>query len=131
MHYAFNTNRDMPFWRHCREKTDLAGAARFVDHYRENGPTSLWQPTMMESFHPFGVGGHAAVLLGQAVPFVRTSTATDSERKLWAQRVRQWDESARRAIAVKEALAVVRSPKWRWVTPQSASSFAHRHAVEF
>jgi tryptophan halogenase len=120
IHYRFNTARDTPFWGHCRVHTDLAGAAPVVEYYRENGPTPLWQPTLMDAFDLFGVGGYSALLLGQKVPFHRAAAPTESEQRLWADRRRQWDEAARRAMTVKEALAVVRSPKWKWIAPQRA-----------
>jgi tryptophan halogenase len=114
VHYKFNTALDTPFWRHCRQDTDLAGAARVVEYYRENGPGSLWSPTMFDAFESFGSGGYAALLLGQKVPFQRTHEPTERERALWAERRRKWDEAARRAMTVNEALAAIRSPKWRW-----------------
>jgi tryptophan halogenase len=119
-HYAFNSALDTPFWRHCREHTDLAGAAPVVDYYRENGPTPLWEPTMMDRFEPFGVGGYAVLLLGQKVPFHRVAPPTEADRRLLSERRRQWDDAARRAMTVKEATAVVRSPKWKWLAAQSA-----------
>ena len=114
VHYRFNTALDTPFWRHCREHTDLAGAAPVVEFYRENGPTSLWAPTLFEPFEAFGPGGYAALLLGQKVPLQRTYAPTEREAALWAERRRKWDEAARRALTVKEALAAIRSPKWKW-----------------
>ena len=121
VHYAFNAALDTPFWRHCRAETDLAGARPIVDYFRENGPSPLWQPTLMNAFEPFGVGGYSAILLGQKVPFERVSSPSESERSVWSDRRRRWQEAARRAMTVKEALAVVRSPKWKWVSPQHAA----------
>ena len=118
--YAFNTAIETPFWRHCRAHTDLAGAAPIVEYYRENGPTPLWQPTLMDAFDPFGVGGYAALLLGQKVPFHRVVEPSEVERRLWAQRRRDWEDAARRAMTVQEALAVVRSPNWKWLAPTHA-----------
>jgi tryptophan halogenase len=115
VHYAFNAALDTPFWRHCREHTDLAGARAIVDYYRENGPSPLWQPTLMDAYDPFGVGGYSTLLLGQKIPFRQASQVSDTERAAWADLRRRWLESARRAMTVKEALAVVRSPKWKWI----------------
>ena len=41
LHYKFNRRLKTPFWKHCREKTDLGGAERIVDYFRENGPSIL------------------------------------------------------------------------------------------
>jgi tryptophan halogenase len=114
VHYAFNAVLDTAFWRHCRENTDLSGARRIVEYYRENGPTPLWQPTMMDAFDLFGVGGYSTLLLGQKVPFHRTFTPSESEQRLWSEKRRQWHDAAKRAMTVKEALQTIRSPKWRW-----------------
>ena len=114
IHYRFNTARDTPFWRHCREHTDLAGAERIVAYYRENGPSLLWQPTLMDPYDPFGIGGYSVLLMGQGVAFDRAGPDSESDRRLWAERLRQWDGAARRGMTVGDALAVVRSPKWRW-----------------
>jgi len=86
-----------------------------------NARAPLWQPTLMNAFEPFGVGGYSAILLGQKVPFERVSSPSESERSVWSDRRRRWQEAARRAMTVKEALAVVRSPKWKWVSPQHAA----------
>ena len=42
-HYRFNTRLDNAFWRECREKVDLVGAADFVEYFKENGPSVLWR----------------------------------------------------------------------------------------
>ncbi|MGV3531307.1 MAG: tryptophan 7-halogenase, partial [Chthoniobacteraceae bacterium] len=39
LHYKMNTMLDTPFWRHCREDTDLSGLDGLLEFYRENGPT--------------------------------------------------------------------------------------------
>lgn len=39
IHYRFNTRLDTPFWQHCRAECDVAGAAEFMEVYREHGPS--------------------------------------------------------------------------------------------
>ena len=41
LHYRYNSARDTPFWRTCREETNLGEVAGFVDFFRENGPSVL------------------------------------------------------------------------------------------
>jgi tryptophan halogenase len=114
VHYRFNTHRDTPFWRHCREHTDLAGAAPLVEFFKENGPSGLWRPTMLDSFDPFGTGGYATLLLGQKVPYQRTHEPSAEEIETWRRLRQGWDQAAAKAMTVKEALEVVRSPRWKW-----------------
>ena len=64
-----------------------------------------------------GVSGYATLLTGMRVPYRRTYTPTDRERKFWDDRRQQLRKAAGAAMTVKEALAAVRSPKWRWADP--------------
>src|SRR5438552_12162174 len=41
-HYRFNHHLSTPFWRHCQNETDLAGARPMVEYYQEYGPTGTW-----------------------------------------------------------------------------------------
>jgi tryptophan halogenase len=117
LHYKFNTRLDTPFWRECREKTDLAGAEPVVDYYRENGPTSLLKDMVLDPVDQFGVGGYHALLLGMNVPHDRPHTPTDREAAAWAARRQRFDEVAGRGMTVREALDVIRSPRWQWTAP--------------
>ncbi len=44
LHYRLNTRLDTPFWRHCREDTDVSGLAPLLEFYEENGPTHSRTP---------------------------------------------------------------------------------------
>jgi tryptophan halogenase len=115
VHYKFNTRRDTPFWRACRADTDLAGAARPVAFFQENGPSGYWAPTMFDPFDAFGAAGYATLLVGMRVSYTGKHTASEGERKYMEVRRRGNQELARRAMGVREALDVIRSPRWRWV----------------
>ena len=114
VHYKFNTRLDTPFWRACRETTDLASAAPLVEFYRENGPSGFWGQLQLEPFDQFGTAGYVALLVGQKVPYRAAYTPTEPERKAWAERCRKHREQAARALTVREALAAIRSPRWNW-----------------
>ena len=114
MHYKYNTRLDTPFWRECRERTDLAGAERVVAYYQDNGPSLLHRTTIHDPHDQFQNGGYVALLLGMRVPFRRTYTPPERERKHWAAFRQKQDEVARRAMTVREALDVIRSPRWNW-----------------
>ena len=58
VHYRFNTRLDTPFWRHCREHCDLAGAAPALESYHENGPSSYFEQTVFERPDQFGLAGY-------------------------------------------------------------------------
>ncbi len=121
IHYKFNTRLDTPFWRECREKTDLAGAEPVVQYYRENGPGGLWRDTFLDPLDQFGVGGYYALLLGMRVPHDRPHAPTETELKAWDARRRRHQEAARYGMTVAEALDVVRSPQWRWTAPDAGA----------
>lgn len=113
IHYKYNTRLQTPFWRECREKTDLAGAQPIVDYYRENGPCSYWVSTLFNGGDQFGFAGYVTLLMGQQVPF-RKTPPTEAERKIWQSRRQRNKDAALGAMTVKEALDVIHSPKWTW-----------------
>ncbi len=115
IHYKFNTRLDTPFWRECREKTDLAGAEGVVDYYRENGPAPYWGSMLFPGHDQFGLAGYFALLIGQRVPFRKSYAAADWEKRIWESRRQRNRQAALAAMTVKEALDVLNSPKWTWV----------------
>ena len=114
VHYRFNARRDTPYWAHCRNETDLAGAGDVVEFYRWNGPSLLAQDILLDKFDQFGLSGYYAMLVGQRVPHQAPYEPSDAERAAWAQRSARMDEVARNAVPVAEALAAVRGPGWKW-----------------
>jgi tryptophan halogenase len=115
VHYKFNTRLDTDFWRHCREATDIGAAQRIVEVYQEHGPTSHWEPTLFDPFDSFQQIGYVALLVGQKVPYHTNYRATEQELRIWENQQQQYQQAAVRAMSVKEALAAIRSPKWKWV----------------
>jgi tryptophan halogenase len=114
LHYKFNDRLDTPFWRECREKTDLGGAAEFVDYYRENGPSALWYKTLLNPDDQFQMEGYLAMLVGQRVPYHTGYVIPEHERRAWAFEVRRFEAAARAGYDVPEALAAVRDPRFQW-----------------
>jgi tryptophan 7-halogenase len=113
VHYKFNTRIDSPFWRHCLEHTDLAGAQEIVEVYQENGPTSFWAPSLIDPANQFGLSGYFAMLIGQKVPHRNAYSPSADELKAWADFTQKNDSMARQGLTVKESLAAVRSPNWQ------------------
>jgi tryptophan halogenase len=115
VHYKFNTRSDSPFWRECREKTDLAGAADVAAYYQENGPDAFWGPTLLNNPHDqFAHTGYVTMLLGMKVPYRRTWAPTAEDRAKFETLRNAYRQMARNAATVREALAAIRSPAWKW-----------------
>jgi tryptophan halogenase len=114
IHYKYNTRLDTPFWRAARADTELGRAAPIMEYYHENGPSSLWQPTLFDDFDQFKLGGYASMLVGMRVPYRRTHAPTDAELRTWEGKRRRFKEAALRAMTVREALDAIASPRWRW-----------------
>jgi tryptophan halogenase len=114
LHYKFNDRLDTPFWRECREKTDLCGAAEFVEYYRENGPSLLWYKTLLNPDDQFQMEGYLAMLVGQRVPYRSEFVPPDAERRAFEWQQRTFEAQARGGYNVRDALAVVRSPQFQW-----------------
>ena len=114
LHYKFNDRLDTPFWRECREKTDIRGAEEVVAVYRENGPSVLWGQTVLKPFDQFQMEGYLAMLVGQQVPCEAAYTPDAAERQQWEKHQRLFQAQARAAYGVREALALVRSPQFQW-----------------
>ncbi len=112
VHYAFNTRLDTPFWRACRSDTDLAGAAKVVDWYRENGPSSMVKGVLVPETNQFGLEGYLALLTGQQVPYRRLASPTDAERTAWQKHRESAAVTARASLTVEQALAAMRRAGW-------------------
>jgi tryptophan halogenase len=114
IHYKFNTGVDTPFWRECREKCDLGGAADIAGYYQENGPGTYHHLTLLNRLSQFGLEGYWALLIGQKVPCRRPYVPSPQERATWRQIQQAFKARAETAVGVKEALTTVRSPEFRW-----------------
>lgn len=115
LHYKFNTRRDTPFWRHCREATDLAGGDEIVDFYRENGPNAFWGVTLLNNPHDqFTISGYITLLTGMKVPYRQTWQPSPAELAGFDRRRAAYKQIALGGLTVREALAEIRSPQWRW-----------------
>jgi tryptophan halogenase len=115
LHYRFNKRLDTPFWRHCWEATDLAGAAELVEVYRENGP-SIWLRlhTTIEKASQFGTNGYLAMLIGQQVEYRRRYQPSANELRIWNAERQKNKNLAMRGLTVRETLEKIRSPNWEW-----------------
>jgi tryptophan halogenase len=114
IHYRFNTRLDTPFWRECRAHADLAGAADFVDYYRDNGPSVVWRTTLLDPGDQFGMEGYLSLLLGQQVPFTTTYRPSERDLTAWQTIKQAIRNKVERAFTVAEALQAVHAPHFQW-----------------
>lgn len=122
IHYRFNTRLETPFWKHCQEKTDLAGASEIVQYYQEHGPSPFWAPSLVDSANQFEIGGYLTLLVGQQVPYRKPYMPSESEQRIWNMARQKNKEAAMRGLTIKETLATVRSPKWKWGNEKAGDS---------
>src|SRR5581483_5016381 len=57
VHYRANTRLDTPFWRHCREDTDVSSIEPLLEFYKENGPTGFARHLIPSTGSNFGIEG--------------------------------------------------------------------------
>ena len=121
-HYRFNTRLDTPFWRHCREHTDMAGVEPVVEWYRQMGPTSYGAPAIIDRLDIFGMDGYLTTLLGQCVPHRSKFVPSSAELAHWNAARQQYVDRARRAMTVAEALDWFMHPEKHQTRPLQVSS---------
>ncbi len=114
LHYKFNTALDTPFWRRCREETDLSGIGELLEFYEENGPSGFSRRLIPEAANDYGIEGFLVMLVGNRVPHRKRYQASAAELRAWNKRRSMLAKEARRGIDVREALGFVRHPRWRW-----------------
>lgn len=121
-HYRFNTRLNTPFWQHCREHTDLAGAENFVEFYRRMGPTPFASTANLDRLDVFGVEGYMTTLLGQCVPHRSTFVPSTAEVSRWNSMRQDLASRAAKGMAVAEALDWISNPR-EAVLKQSRMSY--------
>lgn len=114
LHYQLNKADDTPFWQRCREETDLSGIRELLDYYAENGPSGFVRYRLPTSVSDFGLEGYFVMLVGNQAPYRNRYQATPDELKLMNQRRALYASQASQGISVKDSLAYVRHPGWKW-----------------
>jgi tryptophan halogenase len=117
VHYKYNTRLETQFWRACRADVDLAGAEPIVEFYQENGPTPIWNQTLLEPTDQFGAEGYMAMFIGQHLPYQKTYQPGAPELETWGRIRRGIGGKADAGVSTVEALAHIRAPSWVW-SPQ-------------
>ena len=114
IHYRFNKRLDTPFWQSARNDTKLHGAESIVKFYVENGPSLLGEKILLSENNQFGIEGYLAMFVGMNVEHQKMHEPCDEElSRLTAHRSNN-AQSAGSGVSVKEALKMIRDPRWRW-----------------
>jgi tryptophan 7-halogenase len=114
LHFWANTRLDTPYWRHCRADADISRLRPLLDFYQENGPTGYARYFLGNNGALFGVEGFLVLLVGNRVPYRNRHNPTDLEWQIVDQRRTQFQLQAAAGMGVKQALAYVKHPDWRW-----------------
>jgi tryptophan halogenase len=115
LHYWANTALDTPFWRHCREETDLSSLQPILEFYRENGPTGFARHFLpSETGSDFGIEGYLVHLVGNRVPYHSKYEPSPEEKKIWENHLFRFRAQASKGLTVKQSLAYIRHPGWQW-----------------
>jgi tryptophan halogenase len=116
--YRFNRKYNTPFWRHCRDGVDLAGAAEYVERFRESAPLSGKAPVPPARTRVSGLMPQYAVdyfgqeyvydvmLAGQKVPAHYRAPVTSRDE--WSRRTATWRRVASWALSHADALQLAR-----------------------
>ncbi len=127
MHYQLNSRDTSPFWKACREETDLAGGEAIIEFYREYGPGGpvsgdpdtpskhrRESAAVIGGHDPFGWEGYLTMLVGQKVSYRNAGMVTDNERLIWNQYSNQLSKVAEGGLTLKDSLDIMRSDEWSW-----------------
>lgn len=114
LHYQLNTAMDTPFWKRCREETDLSGIGALLEFFEENGPTGFCRYRMPTSQSDFGIEGYFTMLVGNKAPYRKRHQATPAEWAIWEGHRRHNRSLAASGLTVRESLEFIRDPRWQW-----------------
>jgi tryptophan halogenase len=114
LHYKLNSALDTPFWRACREDTDVSNIAPLLEFYADNGPTGFCRYRLPRLENDFGVEGYLVMLVGNRAPYRAKYMAPEEERRIWECHRAGFIEAAQSGLTVKETLAYIRHPNWQW-----------------
>jgi tryptophan halogenase len=114
LHFILNTRLDTPYWRACRVETNVDAIKPLLDFYKENGPTGFCRTFLKNSASQFGIEGFLTMLVGNQAPYSARHHATAAEQQLIATGRSRFHALAQNGLDVKQSLAMIRHPTWRW-----------------
>ena len=114
LHYKLNTRLDNDFWRQCVADTEIGGLGPLLEFYKENGPSLAARGLVPAQGNTNGLAGYLAMLVGNRTPHEVYYQPLPAERATWKQILVEFENEAGQGLTVGEALALIRSPRWRW-----------------
>jgi tryptophan halogenase len=114
LHFWGNTRLDTPYWKHCRTDTNITRLKTLLEFYQENGPSGFARYFLEKTGSQFGMDGFLVMLVGCQVPHRNIFTPTVAEWQIVNRTRAQLKAVATQGLDVKQALAFIRNPGWRW-----------------
>jgi tryptophan halogenase len=114
LHFWSNTRLDTPYWKHCRQDTDISRLSTILEFYNENGPSGFNRYHLDKTGSQFGIEGFLVMLVGNRVPYRGRHVASEVEWQIVKRSRAQFRAEAQRGLDVTEALACIKNPAWRW-----------------
>ena len=103
IHYRFNRKIDTPFWRHCQETVDLAGAEPLVEYFRAAGPSGLLSG-LLDPVSMFNIHGYLILLLGQQIKTAAQPPTSLQEIAAWRNLRDLFRQEAEASLPMRSAL---------------------------
>lgn len=114
MHYKYNTRLDTPFWRAVRADVNVGDSAEFLEYFQQVGPSYKNANELLAGTDVFNDEGYLTLMVGMNVPYQKTYQPSTQEWNFWWQTQNQLKQRASRAMGVKQALQLMRSPQWQY-----------------
>ena len=102
LHFKFNQKLDTPFWKHCRQATDLGAIQEFVDLYKDSGVCRILSHLVPKS-SIFEIDGYLSILCGQQVPINQRFPMTETDKQHWHNYRQQLRQNLEDSISPQEA----------------------------
>ncbi|WP_374032513.1 tryptophan halogenase family protein [Bdellovibrio bacteriovorus] len=106
MHYKFNKKLDTPFWKHCREKTNIGNAQTVVDLFNQRPPLSAGnfgsnsQFTATEAL-VFNSYSYDTLIFGQKEVH-KPLTAPEMSKEEYFSKLKSYEELTSRSLSLFE-----------------------------
>jgi tryptophan halogenase len=112
IHYKFNKKFDTPFWKDCREYTDISGIKHMVDLYYETGPLSYANNHLLSAINSsvkdniFGLVGFDVIMMGQG-EMPKNFDWNIRNKHIWEANIRTWKSIRSLTVPVGKDLDIL------------------------